>query len=194
MIFEWLFYFFFYYDSLQVFIIYLLFGNNGLMVVFILVGDFYIGWEQVLFCDYFDCILVGFDCNFFVGSLVLFFNNDDEGWQFFLEGFLLGFLMLCLVMGNEWLLSFGIFFVEVLDFDFCLYFNLVQECVYICIEGECWLEDYCMQFVNLLGQGVLDQVLVCEFGLNEFWLGMYIVKVYDLVMNWFLYCKFVIIE
>ena len=183
-----------YYDSLQAFTTYPLFGDNGPTAVFIPAGDFYIGWEQVSPCDYLDCIPVGFDRNSPAGSSALFFNNDDEGWQPFPEGFLSGSLMLRPVMGNERPLSSGTSSAEALDLDLRLYPNPAQERAYIRIEGVRWPEDYRMQLVNPLGQVVLDQMLVRELGLNEFRPGMYIVKVYDPATNRSLHRKLVITE
>lgn len=183
-----------YYDSLQAFTTYPLFGDNGPTAVFIPAGDFYIGWEQVSPCDYLDCIPVGFDRNSPAGSSALFFNNDDEGWEPFPQGFLSGSLMLRPVMGSERPLSSGASASEELNLDLRLYPNPAQERTYIRIEGAPWPADYRMQLVNPLGQVVLDQVLVREFGLNEFQPGMYIVKVYDPVTNRSMHRKLIITD
>ena len=181
-----------YYDSLQAFTTYPLFGDNGPTAVFIPAGDFYIGWEQVTPCDFLDCIPVGFDRNNPEGKSALFFNNNDNGWVPFPEGFLPGALMLRPIMGSERPISSGTNAAEELDLDLRLYPNPAQDLAFIRVEGAAWPDGLRMNLVNALGQIMLDAPLSRELNLNEFQPGMYIVKVYDPVTNRSLHRKLVV--
>lgn len=183
-----------YYDSLQAFTTYPLFGDNGPATVFIPAGDFYIGWEQVTPCDYLDCIPVGFDRNTPAGKSALFFNNNDQGWEPFPEGFLPGSLMLRPVMGSERPVSSGTKPAEELALDLQLYPNPAQDVVYIRVEGSPFPAGLRMRLVNALGQVVLDNPLSSEIRLNEFEPGMYIIKVYDPLSRRSLHRKLMVVD
>jgi len=181
-----------YFDSLQAFTTYPLFGDNGPTAVFIPAGDFYIGWEQVTPCDYLDCIPVGFDRNSPQGKSALFFNNNDQGWEAFPEGFLPGSLMLRPIMGGERPLSSGTKTAEELALNLRVYPNPANDVAYIRVEGAERPAGLRMSLVNTLGQVMLDGPLSNEIRLNEFQSGMYLLKVYDPATHQSLHRKLIV--
>lgn len=183
-----------YYDSLQAFTTYPLFGDNGPTAVFIPAGDFYIGWEQVSPCDYLDCIPVGFDRNSPQGKSALFFNNNDQGWEPFPEAFLPGSVMLRPIMGSERPISSGTQPATALALDLRVYPNPARDQAHIRVEGAAWPTDFRMALVNTLGQVILDQPLAPEIELNEFQPGMYLLKVYDPANSQSLYRKLMVTQ
>ncbi len=145
-----------YFDTLQGFTTYPLMNPNGeLAPLYLPVGDFFVGWQQVTPCTFTNCIAIGYDKNRPQAKTYIS-RNSGSGWNELPATTVGGALMIRPVVGDETPSATGTDEIPAqADILIKVFPNPAKELLNISLTGGAY-HEHAMALYNSMGQLILS--------------------------------------